>query len=62
MILKFRVHAGAVATNSEGLEGFICLAWKQAFLWLGEVAVAALVENFLFVSDVENQAALPLVL
>lgn len=39
---------------------FVCLIWKQALsLRLGEVAI---VGNFLFVSNIGNQAALPLVL
>jgi len=42
---------------------FVCLIWKQALpLRLGEVAMAALVGNFLFVSNIGNQAALPSVL
>lgn len=64
MIFKFRVHPGIVTTNSkEVVKGFVCLFNMEAkFLGLGEVAMAAVVGNFLFVSNIGNQAALPSVL
>lgn len=35
VIFKFRVHPGTMTTTSEkGLEGFVCLIWKQDSLFV----------------------------